>query len=240
MKAVELSAVSLEEEGRHLLAGVSFSLGEGESVAIAGPSGAGKSTLLRVIAGLRVPSAGVVRLRGVVASDAGRVSLLPRSRALAMVFQDLALWPHFSVYGNLAFALDASGTSAAERDRRIDKTLERVGLAGFGKRAVLSLSGGERQRTALARALVTEPELLLLDEPLSSADALIKRTMLDLIPELLAEHGMSAIIVTHDASEARALAKRLLILEAGRVTADDTIDALNKTPPTEFVKALLG
>ncbi len=240
MKAVDLAAVSVREGERQLLDDVSFSMAPGESLAVAGPSGAGKSTLLRVVAGLRVPASGRVHLRNVLVNDAGRVLVPARRRGLAMVFQDLALWPHFSVRGNLAFALEASGMPSAERDRRVEETLDRVGLAGFGTREVLSLSGGERQRAALARALVTKPDLLLLDEPLSSADALIKRAMLTLIRDLLSERNTSAIIVTHDASEARALSKRLLCLEAGCVVADDTIEALTKKPPTPFLGAFLG
>jgi ABC-type sugar transport system ATPase subunit len=239
-QAIELDAVSAVRDGRAVLHQVSLTVARGEVVAVVGPSGAGKSTLLRIVLGLTPPASGLVRLVGVVVSAGERVIVPPEERNLGMVFQDLALWPHLTVHGNLAFGLESRRIERSERERRIETWLRRLGLLDKRDRRPGSLSGGERQRLALARALVLEPPAILLDEPLASLDVLLRREVLDLLREVLAEQAVSAVYVTHDPREAVRIAKRLIVMEAGRVVqAGDPVE-LRERPANAFVEALLA
>jgi iron(III) transport system ATP-binding protein len=237
---LEVEAVGLVHDGGTVLDDVSLVIDGGEIVALAGPSGAGKTTLLRIALGLLAPSRGLVRLRGEVVSAGSRVLVPPEARALAAVFQDLALWPHRSVRGNLSFALEVQGVDKAERHRRIGDALGRVHLSGLEARMPASLSGGERQRVAIARALVTKPDLVLFDEALANLDVALKADMLALIRELLAQGNTAALFVTHDAKEARALTARVAILESGRIAQTGTLEELAANPRTAFVRAFGG
>jgi iron(III) transport system ATP-binding protein len=230
-------AVELALGDRRVLEGVSLTVEPGEVLALAGPSGSGKTTLLRIALGLQAPTRGSVRLRGLVVSKGSCIVVPPEARALAMVFQDLALWPHLSVDGNVGFALDVRGVERGERDRRVQAALGGVGLPGFEGRSPASLSGGERQRVAIARALVTEPDLVLFDEPLANLDVALKAEMLRLIGELLAQRRTAAIYVTHDAREARELGARVAVIESGRLTQVGTLAELVTDPSTPFVRA---
>lgn len=220
--AILLDDLSASWNGRQALRDVSLAVQPGEVVGVVGPSGAGKSTLLRVGLGLLVPDRGRVVLGGVVASDGGRVLIAPEDRNLGMVFQDLALWPHLTVHGNLAFGLGARGVARPERERRIDEILRRVSLADKRDRHPDSLSGGERQRVAIARALVLEPTAVLLDEPLASLDVLLKQQLRGLLRDLFAERRSAVLYVTHDPRELRELADRIVVLDDGLVLQDGT------------------
>jgi len=215
-----------------------MSIDTAEVVAILGPSGYGKSTLLRVVLGLVAPDRGLVRLDGGVVSAAGRILRPPEERGLAVVFQDLALWPHLTVRGNLDFGLAAKHVPADDRNERISRVLQRVSLHGKQDRYPAALSGGERQRVAIARALVLEPRALLLDEPLSNLDVPLKRELLALLDAILHEQRMTSVYVTHDLREATRVADRVAVLEAGRISQAGTVDELLADPATEFVRAL--
>jgi iron(III) transport system ATP-binding protein len=232
---LELENLSLDVDGP----GVSLTVQRGDVVALVGPSGSGKTTLLRIVLGLLAPARGVVRLRGNVVTERGRLLVPPEARGLAMVFQDLALWPHLTVHGNLAFALDARGMPAAQREERVSRALARVGLERFGARSPSSLSGGERQRVALARALVTEPDLALFDEPLANLDVALKLEMLALIRQVLAEGKTTAVYVTHDPREARELGATVAVLESGRIVQVGTLAELAADPKTAFVRTFV-
>lgn len=234
---LELSAVRLDLAGMRVLDGVNLVVAPGEVVALAGPSGSGKTTLLRVALGLTMATTGSVRLRGQEASRDGRCLVPPEERQLAVVFQDLALWPHLSVHGNLAFALDARGVEPRERDRRIEQSLVGVGLAGLDARLPATLSGGERQRVAIARALVTEPDLVFFDEPLASLDVALRDELLALLPVLLAERGAAAVYTTHDPREVEALATRVVVLERGRVIQTGSLREIAAAPASAFARA---
>jgi iron(III) transport system ATP-binding protein len=236
--AIALDAVSAELARVRILDGISLEVGAGEILGVLGPSGSGKTTLLRLILGLTPPSAGEIRLAGRIASAASRIVIPPERRELAVVFQDLALWPHLSVAGNLEFALAAKGIGRVERVERGAAMLERVGLAGFGRRRPGELSGGERQRVAIARALVVEPRAVLLDEPLASLDPVLRAELLGELRALLREQQASAIYVTHDVREVARLADRLAVLEEGRISQEGSIDALRGAPATAFVRAI--
>ena len=161
---------------------------------------------------------GDIRIDGVTVSAAGRILVPPEQRRLAIVFQDLALWPHLSVAGNLEFGLRAAGVAASERRQRVDTMLDRVGLAAQRDSLPAMLSGGERQRVAIARALVQRPRAVLLDEPLANLDVALKAELLDLFRDVLRRDRVTTILVTHDPIEACALADRIAMLEGGAIS----------------------
>jgi iron(III) transport system ATP-binding protein len=237
--AIRLDGVTAVRAGREVLRDVSLHVAAGEALAILGASGSGKTTLLRVVAGLLVPAAGTVRVGEAVAAEGGRLLLPPEERGLAMVFQDLALWPHLTVHGNLAFGLAARGVARAERDRRIAAMLGRVGLAGKERRHPGELSGGERQRVAIARALVLEPRAVLLDEPLSNLDVGLRSELLALFRELLREGSTTALHVTHEPREARALGDRVAVLDEGRVVHVGALEDLRLRPELPLARKIL-
>ncbi len=232
--AIEVLDLSLSYGRGRVLRNVSLAVGAGEVLAVAGPSGSGKSSLLRAVLGLMAPEAGAVRLGGVEVSRAGRLLVPADERRLAVVFQDLALWPHLSVAGNLAFGLRAQGVGKAARNDRISAMLDRVALAGKEGAWPGELSGGERQRVAIARALIGQPDALLLDEPLASLDVALKEELLALFRELLGERRIATLLVTHDPQEAAALGHRIAILEAGRVVQIAAPSELRAGPRGHF------
>jgi ABC-type Fe3+/spermidine/putrescine transport system ATPase subunit len=238
--AIALVDVTLRLGGTTVLSKLSLEVQPGEVVVLMGPSGCGKTSLLRTLLGLVVPQHGTVLLHGAAANADGRLLQVPEERRLAAVFQDLALWPHLTVREQLAFGLASQGLPRPERERRIHRMLERVGLEGKGQRYPGELSGGERQRVAIARALVLEPHGVLVDEPLANLDVVSKRELCTMIRELLREHRTAAIYVTHDLGEAIELGARVVVLESGRVAQSGTIEDLRQAPATPFVSALMA
>lgn len=197
---------------------IGLSIERGESVALLGPSGSGKTTLLRLLAGLLPADAGHIAAFGRLWLDcAAGIDLPPRRRRAGLVFQDYALFPNMSVRGNLRFALPRG-----RRPGRADELLELAGLAALADVKPARLSGGQQQRLALVRALAAEPELLLLDEPLSALDGALRRELQEALAALRAEQRTTLVLVTHDPAEALRLADRALLLEAGRVAASGT------------------
>jgi ABC-type Fe3+/spermidine/putrescine transport system ATPase subunit len=201
-------------ERQPLLRGVSLSVAPGQTVALLGASGSGKSTLLNIIAGLEAPESGRVWLDGQDISD-----WPPERRRLALMFQDFALFPHLNLQDNVAFGLVEQGVARVVARSRADDLLQRFGLGGRGRERVGTLSGGEQQRVALARALITQPRALLLDEPFSALDADLRADLRAEFALRIAEHGMRAVLVTHDEAEARAMASAAWRLEGGRLHA---------------------
>ena len=237
--AIAVEGIRLRYAGRLVIDGLSLSVEPGEVLTLLGPSGSGKTSVLRVILGFATPEAGAVRVSGEFASREGRLLVLPEDRGLAVVFQDLALWPHLTVAGNLAFGLESKGVPRPERDARIRAMLGRVGLAGKEHNHPGQLSGGERQRVAIARALVLEPRAVLLDEPLSNLDVGLKRELLSVFRDLLKEQRTTALYVTHDLREAAALGDRIAVMERGKIVQEGTLESLRARPATGFVRALL-
>jgi iron(III) transport system ATP-binding protein len=206
---------------------VSFSVAAGEIVALLGPSGCGKTTTLRCVAGLEHPSAGEIRIGGAtVSAPAAGVLVAPRARNVGMVFQSYAVWPHMTVAQNVAYPLRQRRTSRAEIERRTAEILQLVGLSDFAQRPVVSLSGGQMQRVALARSLVYEPALLLLDEPLSNLDANLRVRLRDDLRRIIKRTGVTALYVTHDQAEAAVLGDRVGVMRDGKL--------LQIGPPTEI------
>jgi ABC-type Fe3+/spermidine/putrescine transport system ATPase subunit len=193
-----------------LLNDVSLQVPRGQTVALLGASGSGKSTLLKIIAGLETPESGSVWLDG---QDI--TAWPPERRRLALMFQDYVLFPHLNVQDNVAFGLVEQGVPRAQARERANGLLQRFGLAGRGRDPVATLSGGEQQRVALARAVITEPRALLLDEPFSALDAEMRDSLRAEFAQRIAEHGMRALLVTHDEAEARAMASGAWRLQGG-------------------------
>jgi putative spermidine/putrescine transport system ATP-binding protein len=214
---------------------VSLGLPRGALLALLGPSGCGKTTTLRMIAGLETPDAGRIMVAG---RDV--TALPPHKRHMGVVFQSYALFPHMTAAGNVAFGLEMQGSPRAERGPRAQAALEMVGLAGLATRKPRQLSGGQQQRVALARALAIEPDLLLLDEPLSALDAKLREGVRDEIRALQQRLGTTTVLVTHDQTEALAMADLVAVMNAGRVEQLAAPEEIFERPATRFVATFVG
>ena len=223
---------------------IAFDVAVGEFYTLLGPSGCGKTTTLRCVAGLETPSTGRMTLEGRTIFDAERATFVPADqRRLGMVFQSYAVWPHMTVFDNAAFPLRMSRARRWDRAEirvRVTQTLETMGLAGFAGRSAAQLSGGQQQRLALARALVAEPRLLLLDEPLSNLDALLRARMRSELHRLHKDVGVTTVYVTHDQSEALALSDRIAVMHDGRIAQIGTPHQIYDQPSNAFVATFVG
>ena len=215
--------------------GVDLQISKGEFLAIMGPSGCGKTTTLRMIAGLEQPSEGEIRLNGKRINE-----LKPWQRDTPLVWQNLALFPHLSVLKNVEFGLKMRNVAARERRERAMNWLERMDLHAYAGRNITQLSGGERQRVAIARALVTEPEILLLDEPLSALDAHLRIRMQSEITQLQKQLGITFAYVTHNQSEAFAMASRVAIMSDGLIQQIGSPREVYRAPANHFVAEFVG
>jgi spermidine/putrescine transport system ATP-binding protein len=233
--AVELAGVVRRFSGVAAVDRVDLEVRRGEFLTLLGPSGSGKTTMLRLIAGFERPDAGDVRIAG-----RSVVDVPPHRRAIGMVFQSYALFPHRDVGGNIAFGLRMRGMAGGEIARRVAAMLERLGLEGFARRPVHTLSGGQRQRVALARALVTEPAVLLLDEPLAALDLALRRQMQHELKTLQRTSGTTFVLVTHDQEEALSMSDRVAVCRAGRIEQLGPVEEVYHHPRTAFVAALVG
>ena len=232
---LELDGLTKRFGEHEAVSGINLEIAEGEFVALMGPSGCGKTTTLRMIAGLEEPTSGEVRLDGERVNERK-----PWERDTPMVWQSLALFPYLSVRGNVEFGLKMRSIPARERRARALKWLEQVGIADYANRNIAQLSGGERQRVALARALVTEPRILLLDEPLSALDAHLRVRMQAEITELQRRLGITFVYVTHNQSEAFAMASRVVIMDAGRIQQIGAPREVYRAPANRFVAEFVG
>ena len=218
---------------------VSLAVDDGEFVAILGASGCGKTTLLRQVAGFDRPDAGEIRIGdGVVSTPAEHVP--PERRRIGIVFQSYALWPHMTVAENVAYGLNVAGVKDPERKRRVDAALSLVELDGFAERRPALLSGGQRQRVALARCLVTEPSLVLLDEPLANLDVHLRAAMEREFAKFHERTGTTMIYITHDQAEAMALADRIAVMDRGRILQVATPSQLYREPADATVARFIG
>ncbi|HEY4201319.1 MAG TPA: ABC transporter ATP-binding protein [Devosiaceae bacterium] len=218
---------------------VSFSLNEGEILAIVGPSGCGKTTTLRCIAGLERPTGGEIALGDQVVASA-TTFVPPEKRDIGMVFQSYALWPHKTVAQNIAYGLTLRRQSKEEVAEAVRRGLDLVGLSGLEQRYPSELSGGQQQRVALARSVVTRPRILLLDEPLSNLDAKLRERMRDDIKSLIKSLQISAVHITHDQSEAMGIADRIIVMRDGRIEQEGSARELYRRPAGRFVADFIG
>lgn len=218
---------------------VSLEVKDGEFMAILGASGCGKTTLLRQIAGFDKVDAGRILIGDTIVSAARR-HVPPERRRIGIVFQSYALWPHMTVTENVAYGLAVAGVKEPERSRRVAAALALVELDGFGERRPALLSGGQRQRVALARCLVTEPSLVLLDEPLANLDVHLRASMEDEFARFHVRTGTTMIYITHDQAEAMALADRIAVMDKGRLLQVATPSELYREPADETVASFIG
>jgi len=217
MSMVVMDSVCKAYNGSTVLDHLSLQIGAAERLVILGPSGCGKTTLLRLVAGFIAADSGSISIAGELVCRDGQLVKPPQQRGLGMVFQDHALWPHFSVRGNVEFGLKAHGVARVQRRRRVAAVLDRVGMAAYAARRPAELSGGQQQRVALARALVLEPQLLLMDEPLSSLDVDLNARLRGEILRLQQQLGFTLLYVTHNRDEAFAIASRMVVMSQGRI-----------------------
>ena len=221
------------------LHGVDLAINEREFITLLGPSGCGKTTMLRLLAGFLIPDAGSIKVSGRLYSSP-RGSLPPEQRRMGMVFQNYAVWPHMSVFENIAFGLRIAKTTRGEIARRVARVLAAVGLDGLAERHAHQLSGGQQQRVALARSLVVEPTILLLDEPLSNLDAKLRERMRGELKILQRDTGITFIHVTHDQAEAMALSDRIVVFNKGAVQQVGTPREVYERPTNLFVADFMG
>jgi len=221
------------------VAGLDLAVRPGELITLLGPSGCGKTTTLRLVAGFLAPEVGEIRVGERLLSSPAAV-VPPERRRMAMIFQSYALWPHMTVAQNVAYGLRWGDVPRADRERRVEEMLRVVQLAGYGGRYPGELSGGQQQRVAVARALVVEPQTLLLDEPLSNLDASLREEMRFEIRRLHEKFGITTLYVTHDQAEAMVISDRVAVLERGRVAQVGTPAEVFERPRTRFVAEFIG
>jgi putative spermidine/putrescine transport system ATP-binding protein len=235
MAHVELEDLHKSYAGKIAVRGFSLGIEQGEFVSLLGPSGCGKTTTLRIIAGFEVPDSGAVR---VGAEDL--LAIPPHRRGMGVVFQNYALFPHLTAANNIAFGMRIAGRPSAEVRRRVLELLALVGLDDAGSKYPREMSGGQQQRIALARALAIEPRMLLLDEPLSALDAVVRVSLRDEIRRIQTTLGVTTLYVTHDQEEALAISDRIVVMREGRIEQVGTAEDIYARPASRFVAGFIG
>ena len=242
MAGIRIENLSKHYGARAELAAVSdlnIDIRDNQFVTLLGPSGCGKTTTLRLIAGYLMPDSGAIHIGDRLVSAPGKV-VPPEERGMGMVFQNYAVWPHKTVFENVAFGLRVRGIAKEESRRRVAKVLELVNLTGFEQRYPNELSGGQQQRVALARSLVVEPEILLLDEPLSNLDAKLRERMRWELKALQRRTGITFVYVTHDQAEALALSDQIAVMHQGRLQQFGTPREVYARPANRMVADFMG
>ena len=241
MADLSINDLALRYGDREALKGVSVTVPAGKAVALLGPSGSGKTSLLRAVAGLETPYRGSICIGDNVLFDAAaQLDQPPEARGLGLVFQNYALWPHRTVYENIAYGLKLRHVRSAEITRRVEDALERIGLAHLAKHYPHQLSGGQQQRVALARALIYEPAVILLDEPLANLDMKLREEARTWLRHLIVSLKLSALLVTHDQIEAMAIADSMALLNEGRFEQQGSPIELYTKPATLFAAEFMG
>ncbi len=241
MNKLVVDDLHLQYGDTQILKGVSLTLDPGEVVALLGASGSGKTTLLRSVAGLESPSRGRISIgESVLYDGAAGVDMAVEKRSLGLVFQSYALWPHRTVFENVAYGLRLRSTAAADVDTRVNQALHNLGLGHLAQRFPHQLSGGQQQRVAIARALVYNPPVVLMDEPLSNLDAKLREEARAWLRELIVRLHISALVVTHDQTEAMAMSDRILLLNFGKIEQQGTPEEMYNRPQTQFTAEFMG
>ncbi len=241
MTDLRVSGVEKWLGGNHILRGASFEASRGSITALLGASGSGKTTLLRCIAGLEQPELGRIDIGGTcVLNGEEGLALPPEKRNIGLVFQSYALWPHRTVFDNVAYGLTLRGITGRDAELRVFGILQKLGLSHLAERYPDQLSGGQQQRVAICRALVYQPRVLLMDEPLSNLDAKLREDARYWIRQLILELGICAIMVTHDQSEALAMADHILLLENGVIVQSGTPMEIYSQPESFYAADFLG
>lgn len=239
--ALEIHNLKKSFGNQNVIRNVNLEVGSGEFISLLGASGSGKTTLLRLIAGLEQPDSGTIENdEQLYYSNEGTTQMLaPSKRNIGMVFQDFALWPHMSVFENIAYPLHVK-KDTKNLKQRVREVLQEVRLEGYEKRKIHELSGGQQQRVSLARAIISRCDLILMDEPLSALDAGLREDMRLLIQRLVKQYGMTAIFVTHDQYEAMTMSDRIAVMQEGRIEQCDTPENLYAKPQSEAVARFIG
>jgi iron(III) transport system ATP-binding protein len=238
---IEVNRLELHYGNVPAVRGVSFDVLPGEQLTLLGPSGCGKTTTLRAIAGLEQPTAGEIRIDGnIVYSSQARINIRAEKRGLSMVFQSYAIWPHMTVFENVAYGLRVRRTAATELAEKVQHALEMVQMGSLASRRAAQLSGGQQQRVALARAFVFQPSVLLFDEPLSNLDAKLRADMRIELRELQHRLGITSVYVTHDLEEALAMSDRIVVMRDGLIEQTGTPDEIYRLPNSAFVADFVG
>lgn len=235
MAEIKLEAIRKDFKDVKVINGVDIDINDGEFVVFVGPSGSGKSTLLRLVAGLEDITSGSIKIDGKEVND-----VPPSKRELAMVFQSYALYPHMSVFDNLAFGLKLEKLDSQEIEKRVKKVADTLQIGAYLDRLPKQLSGGQRQRVAIGRAIIREPKVFLFDEPLSNLDAALRLDMRVELADLHDKLGATIIYVTHDQTEAMTLADKIVVLSNGEVEQIDSPEELYNHPKTQFVAGFIG
>ncbi len=237
---ISLNQITKAFGGRRVIQPTDLVIESGDFVTLLGPSGCGKTTLLRMIAGLETPDTGEIWLDDTcVFSAEKRINLPPEKRGLGFVFQDFALWPHMTVFENVAFGLKAK-KDTENLKTRVEQALNAVRLGEYAARYPYQLSGGQQQRVALARAIVTRSRCILFDEPLSALDAILREEMRHELRQLVTQLGVTAVFVTHDQTEAMSMSDKIAVLNCGTVDQYDTPEVIYHHPATAFVAHFVG
>lgn len=237
---IELQHVDKSFGDNPVIRDLDLTIADREFTTLLGPSGCGKTTILRMIAGLEEPTAGTILFDGrPVFSRQQKINVPPEKRNLGFVFQDFALWPHLTVFENVAFGLRAR-KDTRELEQRVMKALAAVKLEAFRNRYPSQLSGGQQQRVGFARAIVTEPDCILFDEPLSALDAILRQQMRGEIKRLTRQLGVTAVFVTHDQQEAMSMSDRILVMEHGAIQQQGRPEEIYRQPATPFVARFIG
>ena len=214
----------------------SLDIKDGDFVSFLGPSGCGKTTCLRMVSGLEKNTGGIIKIDDAIVSDPdNKMILAPEKRKVGMVFQSYAVWPHMNVFDNVAYPLKVAKTNKSEVNDRVNEILKIVELTGYEKRMPDALSGGQQQRVALARGLVAQPKVLLLDEPLSNLDAKLREKMRGDIRKIQQDFGITCIYVTHDQIEAFTMSDKIVIMNAGNIIQEGSPDEIRENPINDFV-----
>lgn len=239
MAFIEISGLTKKFGAVEALKGIDISIEQKEFITFLGPSGCGKTTTLRILAGFVAPDGGSIKVGGEVLSRADWI-VPPEQRGMGMVFQNYAVWPHMTVYENVAFGLRYKKIDRSEQAARVGRALTSMGLEGLQSRYPAALSGGQQQRVALARSLVLEPSILLLDEPLSNLDAKLREQMRAELKNLQRRTGITFVYVTHDQAEAMALSDRIAVFRAGKLQQIGSPRDLYERPTNLFVADFMG
>ena len=239
--AIEVEDLSIRYGNVTAVSSVSFSVKQGEQLTLLGPSGCGKTTTLRAVAGLEKPFGGTIRIGGRTMYDgAGRINLPAEQRGLSMVFQSYAIWPHMTVFDNVAYGLRVRNESAATLKEKVHHALDLVKMGAFAERNASLLSGGQQQRVALARACAFSPTVLLFDEPLSNLDAKLRAEMRIELRELQRRLKVTSLYVTHDLEEALAMSDQIVVMRSGNIEQSGTANEIYNFPRTAFVADFVG
>ncbi|WP_089942052.1 ABC transporter ATP-binding protein, partial [Candidatus Entotheonella palauensis] len=241
MARVEVRGLTKHFGSEVAVAGIDLSAPEGHFVTLLGPSGCGKTTTLRCLAGLERPDAGEIYIGDqCVAAPRQNIWVPPEKRNIGMVFQSYAVWPHLTVFDNIAYGLRVRGIGRSEIAKRTQETLDLVGLSGFADRYATQLSGGQQQRVSLARALAYNPSVILFDEPLSNLDAKLREHMRLELTRLQQRLGITAVYVTHDQSEALVMSDTIIVMNHGRILQQGAPEAIYAEPASRFVADFVG